>query len=152
MFLFLGLFANPAFAEVDSIQADGDLFYVDEQIRISGTVETGSTGLVTIVIRDQNDQFVLLAHSEIHHDNSFEKKIIFEDQLTKHGRYSATGFILNMTNAATANFEISPSEFPTGKNIESDKMVTDEILNDGLISDDYDGDKSAEPLNAIDIV
>jgi hypothetical protein len=73
MFLFLGLFASSAFAEVNSIQADDDLFYQDEQIKISGTVETGSTGLVTIVIRDQNNDFVLLTHSEIHHNDSFEK-------------------------------------------------------------------------------
>jgi hypothetical protein len=73
MFLFLGLFASSAFAEVNSIQADDDLFYRDEQIKISGTVETGSTGLVTIVIRDQNNDFVLLTHSEIHHNDSFEK-------------------------------------------------------------------------------
>ena len=151
MFLFLGLFASPALAEVDSIRADSDLFYKDEQIKISGTVETGSTGLITIVIRDQNDEFVLLTHSEIHHDDSFEKKINVEDQFIKHGRYSVTGFILNMTDAATVTFGITSSGLSTGDNTESNKMTTDEIMNGDLIPN-YDDDKSAEPLEAIDTV
>ena len=143
MFLFLGLFASPVFAEVDSIQADRHLFYKDAQIKISGTVETGSTGLVTIVIHDQNDEFVLLTHSEIHHDDSFEKKINVEDKFIKHGLYSVTGFIFNMTDAATVNFSIPSSEPSTGKNAESYKMTTDKIM---------DENKSAESLETINTV
>ena len=148
IFLFLGLFANPAFAEVDSIQAGSDLLYNDGQIKISGTVEAGSTGLVTIVIRDQNDEFVLLTHSEIHHDDSFEKKINIEDQFIEHGRYYATGFILNMTDAETVNFDISPNGLLTNENVGSDKMKTDEIMNNGSTSD-YDYDKPAKPLEPL---
>jgi hypothetical protein len=148
IFLFLGLFANPTFGEVDSIQADSDLFYNDGQIKILGTVEVGSTGLVTIVIRDQNDEFVLLTHSKIHHDDSFEKKINIEDQFIEHGRYRATGFILNMTDAETVNFDISPNGLLTHENVESYKMITDEIMNNGSTSD-YDDDKPAEALEFI---
>ena len=143
MFLFLGLFVSPVFAEVNSIQADSHLFYKDAQIKISGTVETGSTGLVTIVIHDQNGEFVLLTHSEIHHDDSFEKKINVEDQFIKHGLYSVTGFIFSMTDAATVNFGIPSSELSTDENTESNKMTTDEVL--------YD-DQSAEPLETINTV
>ncbi len=132
MFLFLGLSASPVFAEVVSIQANGDLFYKNEQIHISGTVETGSTGLVTIVIRDQNNDFVLLTHSEIYLDDSFEKKINVENQFVKNGSYSAKGFILDMTNAEIINFDVSLDGFPIHDGSESNNVTTDEIMNDNL--------------------
>ncbi len=148
MFLYLGLSASPAFAEVASIQADDDLFYKDDQIKISGTVETGSTGLVTIVIRDQNDEFVMLEHSEIHHNDSFEKKIKVENQFTQHGSYSATGFILNMTDAETVHFDVSLSGFPIHDDSESDKIVTSKTMNDDSITGNND-DNLAVPLEPI---
>ena len=151
IFLFLGLSASPAFAEVVSIQADGNLFYKGEQINILGTVETGSTGLVTIVIRDQNDDFVLLAHSEIRHDDSFEKKIEVESQFIKNGSYSAKGFILDMTYAETINFDVSLDGFPIRDDSESDTVTTGEMMNNGLIADDT-GDKLTKPLESIDNV
>ena len=151
IFLFLGLSASPACAEVISIQADGNLFYKDEQIKISGTVETDSTGIVTIVIRDQNDDFVLLTHSEIHHDDSFEKKIEVENQFIKNGSYSAKGFILDMTYAETINFDVSLDGFPIRDDSESDTVTTGEMRNNDLIADDT-GDKLTKPLKPIDNV
>jgi hypothetical protein len=152
LFLFLGLSASTAFAEVVTIQADGNLFYKDEQIKISGTVETDSTGIVTIVIRDQNDDFVLLTHSEIHHDDSFEKTIKVENQFTKNGSYSAKGFILDMTHAETINFDVSLDESPIRDDSESGKVTTGEMMNDGLVADDADDDKLTEPMEPIDNV
>ena len=47
---------NPAFAEVISLQTNNDSFMMGEKIKFSGTVGEKSTGLVTIVIRDQNNE------------------------------------------------------------------------------------------------
>ena len=151
MFFFLGLSVSTAFAEVASIQADDNMFYKDEQIKISGTVETGSTGLVTIVIRDQNNDFVLLSHSEIRPDDSFEKKIKVENQFTENGSYSAKGFILDMTHAETITFDVLLDEFPIRDDSESGKVTTGKIMNDGLIADDAD-DKLTQPLGSVDNV
>jgi hypothetical protein len=151
VFLFLGLSASTASAEVVSIQAVGSLFYKDEQITIYGTVETGSTGLVTIVIRDQNDDFVLLTHSEIRHDDSFEKKINVENQFTKNGSYSAKGFILDMTYVETINFDVLLDGFPIHDDSKSYKVIADEMINYDFIADDAN-DKLTEPLELIDNV
>ena len=75
LLLLLGLFTNPAFAEVTSLQTNNESFYKGGEIEFSGTVENGSTGLVTIVIRNLNDEFVLLTQAIIDDDNSFKKKI-----------------------------------------------------------------------------
>jgi hypothetical protein len=105
--LFLGLFTSPVFAEVSSLQTNNKTFYNGEQIEFSGTVEEGSTGLVTIVIRDQNNEFVMLTQSPINYDDSFEKSVKIGDRFSENGVYNATGFILNMTKGFTTNFTIS---------------------------------------------
>jgi len=74
LFLLLGLFTNPVFAEVTRLQTDNESFYKGDEIEFSGTVENDSTGLVTIVIRDLNNEFVLLTQAIINHDDSFGKK------------------------------------------------------------------------------
>ncbi|MFQ5781579.1 MAG: SHOCT domain-containing protein [Nitrosopumilus sp.] len=98
---------TPAFAEVKSLQTDNELFYVGDQIKFLGTVEPGDRGLVTIVIRDLNDEFVMLTQALINYDDSFEKTIKITDKFSEHGIYNATGFILNMTQGITTNFGIS---------------------------------------------
>lgn len=105
--LFLGLFASPVFAEVSSLQTNNGIFYKGNQIEFSGTVEEGSTGLITIVIRDQNNEFVMLTQSSINYDDSFEKQITIGDKFSENGLYNATGFILNMTKGITTNFSTS---------------------------------------------
>jgi len=56
----LGLFTNPAFAELSTLNINDDSFFKHDQIIFSGTVKKESSGLVTIVIRDLNNKFVLL--------------------------------------------------------------------------------------------
>ena len=106
---------TPAFAEVTSLQTNSPLFYKGGQIEFSGTVEKGSTGLVTIVIRDLNDEFVMLKQALINPDNSFEKTIEVNDKFSEYGAYNATGFILNMAKGVTTNFEVSLNGFPTNQ-------------------------------------
>ena len=107
MLLLIGVFSNPAFAEVNSLKTNNELFYKGDQIEFSGMVEEDSTGLVTIVIRNHNEKFVLLTQAIINHDNTFEKSINVENKFIESNTYSATGFILNMTKGITTNFGVS---------------------------------------------
>ena len=136
MVLFLGIIFNPAFAEVTSIQTNENLFYKGDDIEFSGSVERDSTGLVTIVIRDINDEFVLLTQATINHDDTFEKSVKIENRFTEHGTYSATGFILNMTRGVTSEFDVSLNGIPIHHedkiNIEKDQ----DISNSDIIIDD----------------
>ncbi len=103
---------SPAFAEVTNLQTNSESFYKGDQIKFSGLVEKDSIGLVTIVIRDLNDKFVMLTQALINHDDSFEKTIKISDEFSEHGMYNATGFILNMTKGATTNFGVSLNGVP----------------------------------------
>jgi len=103
---------SPAFAEVTNLQTNSESFYKGDQIKFSGLVEKDSIGLVTIVIRDLNDKFVMLTQALINHDDSFEKTIKISDKFSEHGMYNATGFILNMTKGATTNFGVSLNGVP----------------------------------------
>jgi len=110
--VLLGLFVNPVFAELSSLNVNESIFLKNEQVIFSGTVEEGSSGLVTIVIRDLNDKFVLLTQAIINYDNTFEKSIIIKDRFTDYGIYSANGFILNMTKGISTEFTVSLDKIP----------------------------------------
>ncbi|MGY5151694.1 MAG: SHOCT domain-containing protein [Candidatus Nitrosopumilus sp. bin_6a] len=109
--LFLGLLVNPAFGEVTSLYTNNDSFLMGDKIEFSGTVEKESNGLVTIVIRDLNNEFVLLTQAMINHDDTFEKSIQIGEKFTQNGIYNATGFILNMTRGVTSEFSVSLNEY-----------------------------------------
>jgi hypothetical protein len=131
--MLLGILVNPAFAELSTLNTNEDLFFKNEQILFSGTVEKGSSGLVTIVIRDLNDKFVLLAQAIINHDNTFEKSVIIKDEFTENGIYTANGFILNMTKGISTKFTVSSDETPIKivENIE--EKVDEQKIEKGLI-------------------
>ena len=121
-----------AFAEVTDIQSNSELFYQEDEITFSGTVEKDSTGLVTIVIQDFNDEFVLLAQATINPDDSFEKTVKINDAFTDSGIYDATGFIFNMTKGATTNFTVSFDEIQYNQNLEKieNKMIVEKSIPD----------------------
>jgi len=148
LLLFLGLVANPAFAEVTSLQTNNESFYKGDEIEFSGTVEDGSTGLVTIVIRDLNDEFVLLTQAIIDDDNSFERKIKIENKFTENGNYNAIGFILSMTKGATTNFDVSLNEIPITEDYEIDEIINQKIINNNPIIVEP-SIKPAEPLEIV---
>ena len=148
LLLFLGLVANPAFAEVASLQTNNESFYKGDEIEFSGTVEDGSTGLVTIVIRDLNDEFVLLTQAIIGDDNSFERKIKIENKFTENGNYNAIGFILSMTKGATTNFDVSLNEIPITEDYEIDEIINQKIINNNPITVEPPI-KPAEPLEIV---
>ncbi|MDC4231886.1 MAG: SHOCT domain-containing protein [Nitrosopumilus sp.] len=131
----------PAFAEVTSLQTNSDSFYKGDKIIFSGTVEDGTTGLVTIVIRDLNDEFVLLAQSIINYDDTFEKSVNISDKFSKHGIYNATGFILNMTKGVTTNFGVSLNgvpiilEVPVEEPIVEEPIVEEPIVEEPIVEE-----------------
>ena len=103
---------TPVFAEVSSLNTNNESFFKGDQILFSGTVDEGTTGLVTIVIRDTNNEFVMLSQASINPDNTFEDSIKITDKFSQHGVYNATGFILNMTQGVTSEFGISLNGVP----------------------------------------
>ena len=116
---------TPVFAEVTSLQINSDSFFNKDQIQFSGTVEKESNGLVTIVIRDFNDEFIMLAQAQINPDYSFKKIIEMKDRFSEPGVYNATGFILNMTKGVMINFEISSN----GIQFDTNADQIDELIN-----------------------
>lgn len=129
MALLISTMMSPTFAEVTNIQTDSRSFYNGDQIEFSGTVEKGSVGLVTIVIRDLNDEFVMLTQALINYDDTFDKTVRINEKFSEHGMYNATGFILNMTKGVTTDFGVSLNGIP----IIIDEKITEEIENESII-------------------
>jgi len=97
---------TPIFAEVTNLKIDSNTS-INNQIAFFGTVEKKSNGLVTIVIRDFNDDFIMLTQAQIDPDFSFKKIIEMKNKFSDLGMYNATGFILNMTKGVVVNFEVT---------------------------------------------
>jgi hypothetical protein len=146
--LLVGIFANPAFAEVTNIQTNDKLFLKGDKIEFSGNVETRSTGLVTIVIRDLNDEFVLLTQATINHDDTFQKNVTIENRFTEHGTYSATGFILNMTKGMTTEFDVSLNGIQITNDVESINTISEDILDMGLEDKEIGEKKNSKIVNS----
>ena len=96
----------PAYAEVTSLNIDKINHILGDEIAFSGTVEEGSSGLVSIVIRYHTNEFVLLTQALIKQDNTFQKSIDINQKFTKFGLYNATAFIFNMTTGERVTFEL----------------------------------------------
>jgi len=103
---------TPAFAEVSSLETDYSFYGKGDQIRFSGTVEEDSIGLVSIVIRNPTDKFVLLTQAIINSDNTFERIVETEPKITVEGTYNATAFIINMTAGSLTSFDYTVSKIP----------------------------------------
>jgi len=73
----------PAYAEVTSLNVYKINYIPDDEITFSGTVEDGSSGLVSIIIRDHTDEFVLLTQALITPDNTFQSSIDINQKFTK---------------------------------------------------------------------
>ncbi len=97
----------PAFGEVIQFQLDKESYTKEEYISIHGTVSENSSGLVSIVIRDPQNSFVLLSQAVIRGDNSFEKTIPITRDFEILGQYNATAFVLNITEAKVQPFYVT---------------------------------------------
>ncbi len=121
----------PVFAEVESIQTDRLFYSIGDKIIFSGTVDNDATGLVTIVIRDSNDKFVLLTQAIIEFDNTFERSVDSNEKFLIHGIYNATAFLVNMTEGELTRFDYSldgthviPSVFDLQDSPQSQTTIT----------------------------
>jgi len=98
---------TPAFAEVTSFELDKIFYTKGDQISFSGTVNEESRGLVSIVIRDSNGEFVLLTQAYIQPDNTFQRSLDTDKKFEDHGIHNATAFILDLTKGKTTSFDFS---------------------------------------------
>lgn len=110
---------SPVFAEVIQIQLDNDSYIKGESIQVLGKVTEDDSGLVTIVLRDPSDKFVLLSQAIIQSDNSFEKIIEINEKFQVFGNYNATAFVTNVTEAKVASFELLSSNIEKSNQIKS---------------------------------
>lgn len=138
--LFLVVSINPVFGEVTSLQTNNETFIIGDKIKFSGTVEEDSTGLVTIVIRDPNNEFVLLTQATINYDNTFEKSVEIESKFSQNGIYNSTGFILNMTKGITSEFNVS-----SDVNNSIAEPILEETENEIIISQQTNPAETKEP-------
>ena len=102
----------PVYAEVTSLKTDYATYDKGDQIKFSGTFEEESTGLITIVIRNSNDDFVMLTQAIMNPDNTFERTVNTEPKFSLVGTHNATAFIYNMTEGISINFEYGKSKTP----------------------------------------
>ena len=102
----------PVFGEVTNLQTNSETYQKEDKITFTGKVQPNSSGLITIVIRDNNDEFVLLTQAITDKNYSFEKTIEITDKFRASGNYHATGFILNMTAGVSTNFGIDFDYYP----------------------------------------
>jgi hypothetical protein len=120
---------TPIFAEVTNLQIDSKTS-INNQIGFFGTVEKESNGLITIVIRDFNDDFIMLTQAQINPDYSFKKIIDMKNKFSEPGMYNATGFILNMTKGATTDFGVSLNGVPI---IQKEKQIEDKEVKENPV-------------------
>jgi len=95
----------PAYAFVENLQVDKKYYVNDDEIKFSGLVGKGITGLVTIVINDPNNEFTLLKQAFLRADETFELIINTNTKFLSEGTYNATAFVVNMTNGASIIFD-----------------------------------------------
>jgi len=98
---------TPAFAEVISFELDKTFYTKGDQISFSGTVDEKDTGIVTIIIRDSNGEFVLLAQAFIQPDNTFQRRLDTDKKFDDHGIHNSTAFILDLAKGKTTSFDFS---------------------------------------------
>ena len=115
----------PVFAEVIQLQLDQKSYFKGEFINVQGEVKDDASGLVTIVLRDPNDKFVLLSQAIIQADSSFEKAIPIEEKFQVIGTYNATAFVLNMTAGKTQSFDLL-------NGIHEKKIISEDVISDNL--------------------
>ncbi len=96
----------PAFAEVTELQLDRKSYLQGDSINVKGTVSSDSSGLVTIVLRDPSDKFVLLSQAVIQADDSFENTIPINEKFQVTGTHNATAFVQNVTAGKTQSFDL----------------------------------------------
>jgi len=118
----------PAYAVIENLQVDKKYYVNDDEIKFSGLVGKGTTGLVTIVINDPSNEFTLLKQAFLKADETFDLVVNTNTKFLSEGTYNATAFVVNMTNGASVIFDYYfnensvPSELIFDNNKISDNM------------------------------
>jgi len=126
---------SPAYAEVTGFQLDKTFYIKGDQISYSGTVDTESSGLISIVFRDGNDDFVLLAQTYIQPDNTFQKSVSTDSKFNYHGIHNATAFILSITADNTVQFDFSLDGTLPNPSVTQNLSVTQIVTDDSVIDE-----------------
>lgn len=96
----------PVFAEVTQFQLGENIYQRGDFVEVTGKVTEESSGLVTIVLRDPNNEFILLNQAIIRADNTFEKTILLNEEFDLLGVHNVTAFVTNVTAAKIQSFEL----------------------------------------------
>ena len=145
---------NSAYAEVIDLKTDSDLYVSGDNIKFQGRVEQGDSGLITIVIRDPDNNFLMLEQSISDQNYNYEKIVKIDDRFSKYGQYNATGFIVNMTAGITTTFNISDENVVLQPNVSEEKPTSsfDDIKNTSELNPDSVDKTESEELQIIDFV
>ncbi len=125
----------PVFAEVTEMQLDQKSYQKGDSINIKGTVSEDSSGLVTIVLRDPTDKFILLSQAIIQSDDSFDKNIPINEKFQVSGTYNATSFVLNMTAGKTQSFDFDATLSDKNRDFNEDLFSDIEKMESEIIQE-----------------
>lgn len=125
----------PVFAEVTEMQLDQNSYQNGDSINVSGTVSEDSSGLVTIVLRDPTDKFVLLSQAIIQSDDSFDKNIPINEKFQVPGTYNATSFVLNMTAGKIQSFDFDATLSDKNRDFDEDLFSDIEKMESEIIQE-----------------
>ena len=114
--IFVGLLiiinVEIVYGEVIELETNRDTYHYGDKVIFKGKVDSKSSDLVTIVIRDVNEDFVLLSQAMVDEKNSFVNSVSINEKFLEHGEYTATGFILNMTAGVSTDFVLIENTRP----------------------------------------
>lgn len=100
-----------------------------EYADFTGKVERGDSGLVTIVIYDENYEFISKYNALIKPDYTFEQSIKINDILSQNGNYKATAFVNDLMQGETVTIKYPLDSTNTfSPNNEQDTDTHDESL------------------------
>ena len=125
----------PVFAEVTEMQLDQNSYQKGDSINVRGTVSEDSSGLVTIVLRDPTDKFVLLSQAIIQSDDSFDKNIPINEKFQVPGTYNTTSFVLNMTAGKTQSFDFDATLSDKNRDFDEDLFSDIEKMESEIIQE-----------------
>jgi hypothetical protein len=125
----------PVFAEVTEMQLDQNSYQKGDSINVRGTVSEDSSGLVTIVLRDPTDKFVLLSQAIIQSDDSFVKNIPINEKFQVPGTYNATSFVLNMTAGKIQSFDFDATLSDKNRDFDEDLFSDIEKMESEIIQE-----------------
>jgi len=127
----------PIHAEVSTIETNDTFFMKGDVITFSGTVDEESNSLVTIVIYDSNNEFVLLTQALIESDETYQRTVNTAQKFNLEGIYNATAFITHIDEGVTILFDFSidgSTISPSVKDsmLEECSSITPEIDDDSI--------------------